>query len=418
MKSRLHTARTLWLCGALHAFVHIYHVALLPLYLPIQRDLKLASVEESTLLVTAMMFAYILASYASGILADRCNRKRLLTLGLAFNGLGFLGLAFAPSYALALGCVIVAGLGGSFYHPAATALIARLFPTATGRALGLTGIGASVGFFASPLYVGWRAETAGWRAPVFELGVLGILMAFLFGWLADEEPPRAEHGRRPEKAESFLPASSLWLLFVASGLIFGLRDFTGGSMGSLGSLFLQKAHGYSLKETGFALSGIFLASALSNPLFGHLSDRARLRWTALVLIAAAATVALFPRLPSRWLVVGLGVYGFFFMASYPMVEAELMQSVSDRVRGRMFGLFITLSGLVGNLAHWMSGRWVKALGQNAHEVSSYYPLYGLLAGFILLSLLGLPCLHLLRRQGELGLGRRAAPVGLGRPQLE
>ena len=58
-----HKARTLWLCGALHAFTHIYHVALMPLYLLIQRDLKLASVEQATLLLTLMMLAYFLPSY-------------------------------------------------------------------------------------------------------------------------------------------------------------------------------------------------------------------------------------------------------------------------------------------------------------------------------------------------------------------
>ena len=47
-----HKTRTLWLCGALHAFTHVYHVALLPLYLRIQQDLNLGSVEQATLLVT------------------------------------------------------------------------------------------------------------------------------------------------------------------------------------------------------------------------------------------------------------------------------------------------------------------------------------------------------------------------------
>jgi len=41
-------------------------------------------------------------------------------------------------------------------------------------------------------------------------------------------------------------------------------------MGSLSSLFLQRAHGFSPKTTGLALSVIFLASAVSNPLFGWL----------------------------------------------------------------------------------------------------------------------------------------------------
>ena len=118
-----HRTRTLWLTGVLHAFTHVYNVALLPLYLRIQQDLRLSGVEQATLLVTVMMLAYILPSYPLGVLADRWSRKKLLAVGLAINGLGFVGLSLAPNYAWALASVIVTGFGGSFYHPAATALM-------------------------------------------------------------------------------------------------------------------------------------------------------------------------------------------------------------------------------------------------------------------------------------------------------
>src|SRR2546422_3341244 len=183
-----HRMRTLWLTGTLHLFTHLYQVALLPLYLRIQQDLKLNSVEQATLLVTVMGVAYFLPSYPLGALADRFSRKKLLALGLAINALGFVGLSLAPTYALALLSLILAGFGGSFYHPAATALIARLFPEARGRALGLAGIGASVGFFLGPMYCGWRAGISGrWRVPTCELCVLCLVAAGLLACLAQEE---------------------------------------------------------------------------------------------------------------------------------------------------------------------------------------------------------------------------------------
>jgi MFS family permease len=66
--------------------------------------------------------------------------------------------------------------------------------------------------------------------------------------------------------------------------------------------------------------------------------------------------------PKAWAIPTLLLYGFFFMASYPMVEAMLMESVPDAVRGRVFGLFITIGGLLGNLSHWIAGDAVKRLG--------------------------------------------------------
>ncbi|MBM3882717.1 MAG: MFS transporter [Verrucomicrobia bacterium] len=387
--------RTLFLCTVLHAFTHLYMVALLPLYYLVQVDLGLASVAQATFLVTAMMLAYFLVSYPMGILADRLSRKRLLSAGLALNALGIIGLSCAPDYPVALACAVVAGLGGGCYHPPATALIVELYPVNTGRALGLSGIGASVGFFLSPLYCGWRAAAAGWRAPLLELGLLGLGVAAVFFWLA-QEGPRAQPAAA-ERSGAIFPSGTAWLLFLGAGLLFSLRDLAGCSMGSLGSLFLQRAHRLSLAQTGLSLSAIFLASAVSNPLFGHLSDRGRSRWTAFILVAAAAVMVAFPHLPRAGLAPALMVYGFFFLASYPTTEAALMLTVPAAVRGRVFGMFITMGGLVGNLGHWLAGAYVERLGPAAAQPSSYDLAYGLLGALVLVALGALPCLRALRR---------------------
>lgn len=394
-----HRARTLTLTTVLHAFTHIYQMALIPLYLPMQAFYRRDSVDDATLLVTVLLVAYFLPSYAMGVLADRFSRKKLLTIGLLINALGFIGLAFAPTYPLALACVIVAGLGGSFFHPAATALVAQLYPGTTGRALGTLGIGASVGFCLGPLYAGWHAQMTGdWRWPVAELGILGLVMAGLFAWLADEHTSKADHRAAPAQRprEPMFPTPALWLMFLAAAFIFLLRDFTGSSMSTVGSLFLQKARGFSVAQTGLTISVLFVASAISNPLFGHFSDRARLRWAATLIIISAGFVAAFPHVPAGWVVPLLLVYGFFFLASYPIVEAALMEAVPNAVRGRVFGLFITIGGLLGNLSHFIVGKWVESFGARKTEVAAYYPLYNWLAVFLLLSLLGLPCLRALR----------------------
>jgi MFS family permease len=405
-----HRIRTLWLSGALHAFTHLYQVALLPLYYLILRDkdFGLNTVEQATFLVTVLMLSYFIPAYPVGVLADKVSKRKLLAFGLALNAFGFLGLAFSHSYAQAIGCMIVSGFGGSFFHPAATALVARLFPEGTGKALGLLGIGASVGFFFGPIYSGWRGAHSGWRAPVLELGVLGLIFAAIFYVLADEEPAY-ERGTHPhERADHLFPSNALLLLFIVSAFAFSLRDFTGSAMGSLGSLFLQKAHGLTTGTTGGLISMIFIASAISNPIFGRLSDRGLGRWTITALGTAALIVAAFPHIPVAFAGAVFALYGFFFMASYPMVEGALMGSVPHHVRGRVFGVFITIGGILGNLAHWAMGAYVKHLGPEGARPESYYSLYTGLALLIGISLLGLPCLKALKRKeaaaGELGPG--------------
>ena len=415
-----HRTRTLVLAGVLHAFTHIYQMALIPMYLPIQKFYGRASVGDATLLVTVMLVAYFLPSYAMGVLADRFSRKKLLAWGLAVNALGFVGLALSPTYPLALACVIVSGFGGSFFHPSATALIARLYPASTGRALGFLGIGASVGFCIGPLYAGWRASAHGWQAPVLELGIYGLIFAGLFAWLAEEHGAEENQAKCTPLAararpEPMFPTVGLWLMFLAAAFMFLLRDFAGSSMSTVGSLFLQKARGFDVGTTGFTISFIFLASAISNPLFGHLSDRSRLRWAAAMIIISAGFIAAFPHVPKPWIIPALLAYGFFFLASYPIVEAALMEAVPDAVRGRVFGLFITIGGLLGNLSHYLTGRWVAGFGAGAYEVRTYYPLYAGLAVFLLASLAGLPCLHALRQREKTlrpGAALASSPTGL------
>lgn len=394
-----HRTRTLWFVGILHAFTHLYQVALLPLYLPIQKDLHLTSVEQATSLVTILMITYFLPSYGMGVLADRHSRKKLLGWGLVINALGWIGLAFSPNYLWAVASVIVAGLGGCFYHPAATALVARLYPVGTGKALGLAGIGASVGFFLGPIYSGWRfQQTGNWRAPILEMGLLGLAFAALFAWLAEDDHEHTARQRQGQKVVPMFPTPTLWIFFLLMAVLFSLRDFAGSSMGSLGSLFLQHAHRFTEQQTGIALSRLFLASAISNPLFGHFSDRNRHRWAFGVLLIAAVIVAVFPHVPAHSVMPCYLAYGFFFLASYPMVEAALMEAVPDAVRGRVFGVFITIGGCLGNISHWLVGLWVKNLGHRADEPSGYYGLYLGLSGMILLCLLGLPFLHAIRRR--------------------
>jgi MFS transporter, FSR family, fosmidomycin resistance protein len=401
-----HRSRTLFLGAILHAFTHVYQVALLPLYFLIRDDLELTGVGQSTSLVTVMMIAYFVPSYFAGILADKFSKKHLLAIGLAINGLGFIGLAESGSYHTALAFVVIAGLGGSLFHPSATSLIARLYPTGTGRALGLLGIGAAVGFLIGPIYAGWRANMlepmigpSAWRKPVFELGLAGLIMSAIFQRYAAEDKVAVPADDSTKPVVPMFPTPALWALFLGAAFFFSLRDFTGFGMGSLGSLFLQKAHGFDTKLTGSTLSVIFLAASISTPMFGGLSDRGRIRWTLLVLSVSALLVFIFPHFPAEWAFAPYFVYGFFFMGSYPMVEAALMEAVPDAVRGRVFGVFITIGGGLGSLAPWILGEWVKNLGDPAiGNPSAFYPIYGVLTVTLLLSLIGLPFLHAIRKR--------------------
>jgi len=382
----------------LHAWTHAYGVALLPLYLPMARDLDLPGLDRATVLVTLMMAAYFGPSYAMGVLADRVGRKPLLVWGLVESAMGFLLLAGARSFGTAAAAVAFAGLGGSAFHPAATALVARWYPASPGRAFGWFGVGASLGFFVGPLYSGWRADAVGWRQAVFEMGLGGLATAAWFAWgFAEPRGTGAAKGTTGPGAGNAAgrPALPLGLLALLA-TVFSLRDFGGAGNGTLSSLYLQKVHGDSVAASGRVLSLVFLASAVSNPLFGRWSEGARMKWAAVLLPVAALALAALPWVPRAAFPAMLMTFGFFFMATYPIVDAALTTAVPDAIRGRVVGLFITVGGLVGNASHWAMGWWVVGLGPSAGRASGYRVLFAGLAGGVAAAMLALPLLHRLR----------------------
>lgn len=390
---------TLWLVAALHAFTHVYQLALVPLYLEIRHDLQLASDWQATLLVTLQSLTYCGASLPLGVLADKISRKWLMSAGLLLNALGFLGLAFAPSYGWALACVAVSGLFGSFYHPPASALIMSLFPDRVGWALGRTGMGASLGFFVGPLYAGWRAQSAGWRQPCLELAIAGVVMAVLFQMFA-REPARhvgSSHVAAQVKSHRTRDMGPLLAAVGLVALAFMLRDFGASGMTTLSSLFLQRAHGYGPKMAGFFIGLMYLVGMLSNPLLGSFSDRRRFTAIAMILLSAASCAVVVPWLPHAWVWVGLCAYGFCILSSYPVVEAALLESVPDTMRGRTFGMFLTVNGIIASLAHWAMGRVADALRERALTPEAYVPWFIGLAALIASGLLGVPAIRRLRR---------------------
>src|SRR5205823_11046264 len=62
---------TLVLCTVLHAFTHAYGTMLVPLYLLMKSDLRLAGVSRASAVVTVYGLVNCLLSYGAGVFADR-----------------------------------------------------------------------------------------------------------------------------------------------------------------------------------------------------------------------------------------------------------------------------------------------------------------------------------------------------------
>ena len=371
-------------------------VLLLPLVLHVQKDFGLANVAEAMKLLTVYWMVYCLACLPAGVLADRVSRRAALAIGLALNGLSFVALYHCQAYWQALAVIAFAGLSGGLYHPAANALLVGLYPARPGRAIGLAGMGAALGFAFGGWFGGQRCESAGWRQPCLELGIAGVAVAAIFWFLTqDTGPPAQEHVESPGSARTH---SVLWVFAVIS-LMFSLREFGGSGIKPLATVFLQRVQGLTSARVGQYFGMMALTALIANPLFGALSDGPhRLLVAAGVLIASGLAVSFVPWVSAAYVVLPLAVSEFFLLASFPVVEAALAESVPDRLRGRVLGLFITVAGVIGAAAPWAMGRVSDQLGERVSEQSAYAPTFALLGTCVAGSALGLLVLRQFRRR--------------------
>ena len=128
--------------------------------------------------------------------------------------------------------------------------------------IGIMGIGSGLGFFFGPQYAGWRAEAVGWQRPCMELGLLGMVVGILFLILAKES-----HGAREVMKEVSHPlGKGMRRKMLAIAAILGCRDFAGIATASLVSIYLQKAHGFDARHTGWVVGAMMLSSMVANPI--------------------------------------------------------------------------------------------------------------------------------------------------------
>lgn len=386
---------TLFLCTILHAFTHAYGSMLVPLYLLMVADLHLPGVKRASLLLSVYTFVYCTGSYVAGILADRLNRKWLLAGGLFTNALAITLIGLTRQYELLLVWAVLAGLGGTIYHPAAGALVPAHYPKSPGMAIGLLGVGSGLGFFIGPQFAGWRA-TAGhwawgwfyiaqWQKPCVELGIAGIVVGLLFLLIAREVE------NAPISRRSVHLGRKMSLHVLAIGALLGFRDFAGVAGFSLAGIYLLRALHFGVKNTGAVLGITMLLSVVVNPTLVWLTPRGRrLPAIRFILIVGGLVAATVPYFPAYFALPVLCAFQTCQLGSYALSDAAILERVPTTGRGRVYGLFFFVAGTMGATGPWLMGAWTDALGSRATVPGGYRLPYAALGAAMILATLAIP----------------------------
>src|SRR3569833_3010918 len=162
-------------------FVNLVGFGVLMPILPFYAQAFHAPALQVTWMFAAFSIGNFFAEPIWGRLSDRIGRRPILLGTIFCSGLGFIGLAFAPTIWIALLIRLVSGLTTGNLS-AIQSYIADITPPRfrAGR-IGLLGAAFALGFVAGPALGGFLAHPqlglAGFRAPLLVAGALSILAA-------------------------------------------------------------------------------------------------------------------------------------------------------------------------------------------------------------------------------------------------
>ena len=340
--------RTLTAAGLNHA-LHDGYTDLIYILLPVWQAEFGLGYAALALLRTLYSGVMALLQIPATRLAQRFGARAILLLGTLLSACGY-ALAGASGGLLGL-CVALAvgGAGSSTQHPLCSAMVSRAYGRAARGPLGTYNFAGDLGKASLPLLAGFLLTVVDWRATLWMVAGLGLLVAAALGLLLPRAPSIA--GATPSnEAQKPRPASStgthananagtggFWLLVVI-----GMLDNAARPAFLLYLPFLLKAKGAALTTVGLALSLVFIGGALGKAAFGWLG--ARLGVTRTVLMTEVATalgivgVVLLPLAPA---LVLLPLLGMMLNGTSSVLYGTVPELAPDGRVERAFGIFYT-----------------------------------------------------------------------------
>lgn len=330
-----------------------------------------------TLVGTLVALSSITSSFSQplfGLISDRMRRPWFVAFGPLTAAVFMSGLGLAPSYAVLLALLMLAGLGVAAFHPQAAVLASQV----SGRrnvSMAFFITGGTIGFSVGPIFAVGVVSAFGLEG-TWVAAVPGLLAsALLLAWFS-RVPPRPRHEARYVPISALRPVMRpLSLLYFAtvsrSTVSYGFMTFL--------PLYLT-ARGYGLSESGTMLSAYLLLGALGGFFGGWLSDRiGGHRLIILSFFAAAPLYLGFLVLPDA-LGIPCVILGSFVLQSSLSVNVVLGQELSPQHSSTISSLLMGAAWGMGALIIWPIGAF-----------ADHYGLYAALAVLSCALLVGLVC---------------------------
>ena len=345
----------LLLLGAAHSLNHSLFVIAPPLLSVIMADLGVSNKDIGTASMAAS-FIYGFGALAGGPLGDKIGEAKTVVLFLLSSGFSTF-IMFAAGAARSIGlfalALILMAVGASFYHPTANSLISKTFTGCVSEAMGIHGVGGTIGVVLTPTIAWFIGSTLGWPAAFAVFGLLCIFFAFLF----IKNFGYQNIGKENREAGSIIEAfkiRELWLLLVfniAIGLFMkGVELYF--------PKYLQENRAVDPMWASVAYTLVLAFGVPGQWIGGKCSDK---YGSKRVLIAASAGICLglLSLLFVPIYIVGITafiiLYGIFFYAHQPALNALTGFLSPEDQRGAVYGVFFFTSFGIGSISQVFSG---------------------------------------------------------------
>jgi len=318
-------------------------MAMLSPLLPfIRSDFSLSYTQIGGLLF-AYNIAYGISQLPAGWAADRLGPRIMLTVGVAGVAVAGLLIGLAPSYIVLALFLVILGLAGGGYHPAASPLVsASVNPERRGIALGVHQIGGTFSFFLAPIIAAGIASALGWRGSFVAIAIPTIAFGIAFyiilgrkGYTAAAPKKTADNpATQLPEARDLRRLSAFIALGIASMvLVYSSLQFV--------PLYAVDVLGTSEEWGGAMLSIAFFGGLWGGPLGGYLSDRLG-RIPVIIAVGLIAGPAIYFL---NQLSLGVGFYAVLLIMGtamhigMPVVEAYIISHVSPQRRSTVLGIY-------------------------------------------------------------------------------
>ena len=251
--------------------------------LRVEYDLTLP---EAGLVIAAVNVGSVVTLLPWGVLADRLGERYVLGTGLSGASVALTAAAFAPSLAIFVAAIVLAGaLGAGVNAASGRAVLGWFEQRQRGFALGIRQTAVPLGGTLAALALPPIAEGWGVRGGLVALA-LGCFVTAVAGIVGLREGPDEEeelddlvHPLRDER---------VWRLSIGSGLILGAQACILG----FAVLFLHGERGLSTAEAGAVLAATQVVGGALRIAAGRWSDHVRARLRPLRQLATALAVSL------------------------------------------------------------------------------------------------------------------------------